>query len=83
MYTNPDLNAAPREALLAIISQQQNTIAQLQRRIESLEGKAKPGGLRGMPGVKPKSGQRPSQGRRKGRRKGPGSPGPTASRASA
>ena len=60
MDPNPDLNAAPGEALLAIISQQQNTIAQLQRRIESLEGKAKPGGLRGMPGVKPKSGQRPS-----------------------
>ena len=74
MYTNPDLNAAPREALLAIISQQQNTIAQLQRRIESLEGKAKSGGLRGMPGVKPKSGQRPS--REKGPEKGPRKPRP-------
>ena len=74
MDTNPDLNAAPREALLAIISQQQNTIAQLQRRIETLEGKAKPGGLRGMPGVKPKSGQRPS--REKGPEKGPRKPRP-------
>ena len=31
----------------------------MQRRIETLEGKAKPGGPRGMPGVKPQSGQRP------------------------
>ena len=74
MDTNPDLNATPREALLAIISQQQNTIAQLQRRIETLEGKAKPGGLRGMPGVKPKSGQRPS--REKGPEKGSRKPRP-------
>ena len=74
MDPNPDLNAAPREALLAIISQQQNTIAQLQRRIETLEGKAKPGGLRGMPGVKPKSGQRPS--RDKGPEKGSRKPRP-------
>ena len=55
---------------MAIICQQQNTIAQLQRRIETLEGKAKPGGLREMPGVKPKSGQRPS------REKGPRKPRP-------
>ena len=44
MDTSLDLTAAPRETLLAIIAQQQNTIAQLQRRIEALEGKAKPGG---------------------------------------
>ena len=56
----------PGKPLLAVIAQQQNTIAQqqavivqLQRRIETLEGKAKPGGPRGMPGVKPQSGQRP------------------------
>ena len=61
MDTSLDLTAAPREALLAIIAQQQNTIAQLQRRIEALEGKAKPGGPKGMPGIKPKSGRRPTQ----------------------
>ena len=43
MDTSLDLTAAPRETLLAIIAQQQNTIAQLQRRIEALEGKAKSG----------------------------------------
>ena len=71
MDTSLDLTAAPREALLAVIAQQQNTIAQqlaaivqLQRRIETLEGKAKPGGPRGMPGVKPQSGQRPPREKR-------------------
>ena len=73
MDTSLDLTAAPREVLLAIIAQQQAAIlelqatvttqqaviVQLQRRIETLEGKAKPGGPRGMPGVKPQSGQRP------------------------
>ena len=73
MDTSLDLTAAPREVLLAIIAQQQAAvlelqatvttqqavIVQLQRRIETLEGKAKPGGPRGMPGVKPLSGQRP------------------------
>ena len=73
MDTSLDLTAAPREVLLAIIAQrqaailelqatvttQQAVIVQLQRRIETLEGKAKPGGPRGMPGVKPQSGQRP------------------------
>ena len=74
METSLDLNAAPREVLLSVISQQQNTIAQLQRRIETLEGKAKPGGPWGMPGVKPKSGQRSS--REKGLEKGPRKPRP-------
>ena len=73
MDTSLDLTAAPREVLLAAIAQQQAAvlelqatvttqqavIVQLQRRIETLEGKAKPGGPRGMPGVKPQSGQRP------------------------
>ena len=60
-----DLSAASREVLLAVIAQQQAIVqgpeavaAQLQRRIEILEGKAKPGGPRGMPGIKPPSGQR-------------------------
>ena len=51
-----------------------NTGSRFARRIETLEGKAKPGGLRGMPGVKPKSGQRPS--REKGPEKGPRKPRP-------
>ncbi len=73
MDTSLDLTAAPHEVLLAIVAQrqasilelqatvttQQAVIVQLQRRIETLEGKAKPGGPRGMPGVKPQSGQRP------------------------
>ena len=73
MDTSLNLTAAPREVLLATIAQQQAAIlelqatvttqqaviVQLQRRIETLEGKAKPGDLRGMPGVKPQSGQRP------------------------
>ena len=66
MDTNLDLNTASREVLLAAIAQQQAVvqeqqavIAQLQRRIEVLEGKAKPGGPRGMPGIKPSAGQRP------------------------
>ena len=59
MDTNLDLNTASREVLRAVIVQQQAVIAQLQRRIEVLEGKAKPGGPRGMPGIKPSAGQRP------------------------
>ena len=42
----------------------------MQRRIEALEGKAKPGGPKGMPGIKPKSGRRPTQ------NKGPRKPRP-------
>ena len=56
-----DLTTASREALLALIARQQALIAQLQRRIEALEGKAKPGGPRGMPGIRPKSGQGPAK----------------------
>ena len=61
MAKDIDLTTASREALLAIIAQQQAVIGQLQRRIESLEGKAKPGGPKGMPGLKPKSGGKPPQ----------------------
>ena len=71
MDTSLDLTAAPRETLLAIIAQQQNTIAQLQRRVEALEGKAKPGGPKGMPGIKPKSGRQQTP-----REKGPRKPRP-------
>ncbi len=64
MDADIDLSAMPREDLLALIAQlqavvqeQQTVIAQLQRRIEALEGKAKPGGPKGMPGIKPQTGQ--------------------------
>ena len=60
-----DLTTASREVLLAII-------AKLQQRIETLEGKAKPGGPRGMPGLKPKADRKPAQprGPRRPRRHG-------------
>ena len=57
--------------------EQQTVVAQLQRRVEVPEGKAKPGGLRGMPGIKPPAGQRPP------RKEGPTKPRPTASPARA
>ena len=76
MDTSLDLTAAPRETLLAIIAQQQNTIAQLQRRIEALEGKAKPGGPKGMPGIKPKSGRQQTPREKGPREKGPRKPRP-------
>ena len=44
MDTGLDLTAASREALLAVITQRQAVITELQRRLEVLEGKAKPGG---------------------------------------
>ena len=74
MDANLDLNSASREVLLAIIAQQQaviqeqqTVVSELQRRVEVLEGKAKPGGPRGMPGIKPPAGQRPP--RKEGPRK--------------
>ena len=86
MDMNLDLTAAPREVLLANISQQQAAIlelqatvttqqaiiAKLQQRIETLEGKAQPGGPRGMPGLKPKADRKPAQprGPRRPRRHG-------------
>ena len=75
MDTSLDLTAVPREVLLATIAQQQAAIlelqttvttqqaiiAKLQQRIETLEGKAQPGGPRGMPGLKPKADRKPAQ----------------------
>ena len=86
-----DLTAVPREVLLATIAQQQAAIlelqttvttqqaiiAKLQQRIETLEGKAQPGGPRGMPGLKPKADPKPAQPRARG------GPGTTVSPASA
>ena len=81
-----DLTAAAREVLLANIAQQQASIlelqttvttqqaviAKLQQQIETLEGKAQPGGPRGMPGLKPKADRKPAQprGPRRPRRHG-------------
>ena len=56
-----ELTTASREVLLAVIAQQQAVIAKLQQRIETLEGKAQPGGPGGMPGLKPKADRKPTQ----------------------
>ncbi len=68
-----DLATASREALLAIIVQQQgtiieqqSTITQLQQRVAALEARLNTRSSPGMPGNKPASGQ---QGPRKGPRK--------------
>ena len=75
MEREVDLTTAPHEVLLAVIAQQQAAIlelqttvttqqaiiAKLQQRIETLEGKAQPGGPRGMPGLKPKADRKPAQ----------------------
>ena len=67
MDSELDLTTAGRQVLPAIIARQQAAILELQttiadqqaaidrlqRRIEALEGKAKPGGPPGMPGLKP------------------------------
>ena len=79
-----DLTRASRAVLLEVIARQQalimelqNTIleqqaviSRLERRIEALEGKAKPGGPRGMPGNKPRPHRKPPQ------EKGPSKPRP-------
>ena len=52
------------------ILEQQAVISRLERRIEALEGKAKPGGPRGMPGNKPRPHRKPPQ------EKGPSKPRP-------
>ena len=79
MNNEIDLALATRESLLdligrqhALIEEQQGLIVRLQRRVEELERKVKPGGPKGMPGLKPKSSTRPSQPRkpRKPRRHG-------------
>ena len=76
MDTGLDLTTAPREALLAVIARQQAVIDQLQRRIEILEGEAKPGGPKGMPGIKPKSGRQQTPREKGPREKGPRKPRP-------
>ena len=70
MESEVDLRTASREALWAVIARQQAVISQLQRMIEVLEGKSKPGGPRGMPGHKPQPRRKPPKER------GPGKPRP-------
>ncbi len=57
MQTELDLKAASRETLLALITEQQVVIAQLQRRIGALESRLNRRSSLGMPGNKPPSGQ--------------------------
>ena len=71
MDTGLDLTTASREALLALIAGQQTLIAKLQRRLDLLEGKAKPAGSPRMPGIKPKSGQGPTKDNKRPRKPRP------------
>ncbi len=66
METELDLATVSREALLAIIAQQQTsiteqqaTITQLQQRVAALEARLNTRNSPGMPGNKPRSAQRP------------------------
>ncbi len=68
MDSEIDLSTADRDVLIAIVIRQETIIARqqainerLERRIAQLEGRAKPGGARGMPGVKPEASQKPAQ----------------------
>ena len=56
-----DLTTADRDVLIAIILRQQAIIESLEKRIAQLEGRAKSGGSRGMPGLKPKADGKPAQ----------------------
>ena len=59
METGPDVKSASREALLAIIAKQQAVIAELRRRVESLESRRDSRGpFAGVPGNKPSPGRR-------------------------
>ena len=55
-----DLATADRDVLIGIIVRQQASIEGLEKRIAQLEGLAKPGGSRGMPGLKPKADRKPA-----------------------
>jgi hypothetical protein len=59
MDMEQDLSTASREALLAIISEQKTTIAQLEQRVAGLETRMKGRGSPGMPGNKSGSRQQP------------------------
>ena len=55
-----DLATADRDVLIGIIVRQQASIEGLEKRIAQLEGQAKSGGSRGMPGLKPKADRKPA-----------------------
>jgi len=57
MGIEQDLSTASREALLAIIAEQETTIAQLEQRVATLEASLNSRGSPGMPGNKPGSRQ--------------------------
>ena len=68
MDSEIDLSTADRDALIAIVIRQGAIIARqqainerLERRIAQLEGRAKPSGARGMPGLKPEADRKPAQ----------------------
>ena len=56
-----DLTTADRGVLIAIIVRQQAVIKSLEKRIAQLEGRAKSGDSRRMPGLKPKAERKPAQ----------------------
>ena len=55
-----DLSTADRDVLIGIILRQQAIIEKLEQRIAPLEGRAKSGGSRRMPGLKPKTEGQPA-----------------------
>ena len=68
MDSEIDLSTADRDALIAIVIRQGAIIARqqainerLERRIAQLEGRAKPSGTRGVPGLKPEADRKPAQ----------------------
>ena len=68
MPTEIDLTTFDRDALLGIIAQQrdllirqQAIIESLEKRVAQLEGRAKSGGNRQMPGLKPQADRKPAQ----------------------
>ncbi len=56
-----DTRTADRDTLIAIIIRQQAIIESLEKRIAQLEGRAKSGGNRQMPGLKSKVDRKPAQ----------------------
>ena len=79
-----DLNQASRETLLAVIAEQQDTIAQMGKRVEGLEARLSGGGPEaGMPGHKPAARRKkPAEQEKKRRKKRPLCSAITASRVS-
>ena len=64
MKIGRDLNSASRETLLVVIAEQQAVIVELRRRIDELERRVSRGPSAGMPGNKPTSKRRESEGRK-------------------